>query len=567
MKKMSLLLLMFLLLTAVNLAGEILFFDDFDRADGVVGNGWNDVGTGVNYTIQSGAMRIESSNGMGVYRDFTSITSGEVIIRFHWKIEANNWLAYAYPNDISCYLFHDNQLDISYDLDSNHNNPVHVGSLPLDTWMLVRMEINLNNDTFTLLLDDTTVAENVAGNNIAAFYKWSFKAYPSATVIQHIDDFLVADGFGTSNGASAVFGIDNVNPQITLTAPNGGEVWQVNQTRDITWIPAADTNLLPEIDIQLSIDGGGFYFDFQTGVANTGISQWTIPALNGDNFTFKVIAEDSYGNIGYDESDAPFSISTCTSVGYSSILSLDTVNPVIDLTTPDGGEIWQTEGVHDVIWTASDTNLSPGCIAIEFSSDDGANYVPSETGIDNTGTHGWTAPDVLTEQARLKLIITDDFGNLTDDSSIDTFTLDYQPPESPDNVTVDISNGTDAVISWDAVTQSIFGQPLTPDGYILFYSETSNCPASVYTFLATTADTTCIDSDAVLLYSRRYYMVMAYKDMGSRWENLLAELEQPNPAELGANTLPDNRQSHTWSDLKSMYRQRAKTDVAKRRVK
>ena len=37
---------------------------------------------------------------------------------------------------------------------------------------------------------------------------------------------------------------------------------------------------------------------------------------------------------------------------------------------------------------------------------------------------------------------------------------------------MDISNGVDAVIGWQPVTQTIYGGPIVPDGYIVLYNET-----------------------------------------------------------------------------------------------
>ncbi len=74
-------LMVLVLALCVSASSTILFQDSFERADGDVGNGWTAIGP-ANATIQSGAMRLESSNSMGIYRNFTALTSGIAIVQF-----------------------------------------------------------------------------------------------------------------------------------------------------------------------------------------------------------------------------------------------------------------------------------------------------------------------------------------------------------------------------------------------------------------------------------------------------------------------------------------------------
>ena len=66
--------------------------------------------------------------------------------------------------------------------------------------------------------------------------------------------------------------------------------------------------------------------------------------------------------------------------------------------------------------------------------------------------------------------------NSTDNPNIKiplTGNCQYAPPKTPENITLTI-NGNDAVITWDAVTENIYNQAITPDGYIVLYSEDPN---------------------------------------------------------------------------------------------
>ena len=89
--------------------GSVLFYDNFDRAEGsAVGNGWTNIGP-VNPIIEGGAMKLSSNSLQGVRRDFGTlgINSGIYYLSWDWKITSNNWLADAFPNGTVTYLRHD----------------------------------------------------------------------------------------------------------------------------------------------------------------------------------------------------------------------------------------------------------------------------------------------------------------------------------------------------------------------------------------------------------------------------------------------------------------------------
>ena len=63
------------------------------------------------------------------------------------------------------------------------------------------------------------------------------------------------------------------------------------------------------------------------------------------------------------------------------------------------------------------------------------------------------------------------------------------PPKAPENILITI-NGDDAVIAWDAVTQSIYGNPMTPDFYYVF---STSDPTTDYAFLGSSQSLTYTD--------------------------------------------------------------------------
>ncbi len=63
------------------------------------------------------------------------------------------------------------------------------------------------------------------------------------------------------------------------------------------------------------------------------------------------------------------------------------------------------------------------------------------------------------------------------------------PPQAPENILISV-DGDDVVIAWDAVTQSIYGNPMTPDFYYVFSTDDPNTD---YTYLGSSQGLTYTD--------------------------------------------------------------------------
>ena len=96
-----------------------------------------------------------------------------------------------------------------------------------------------------------------------------------------------------------------INPKpcdITVTAPNGGEVWTVGNTHAITWI--SDCDCL--VRIEVSYNGGVNWWPIATDVPNTGSYNWIVADDNTSvNALVRVCCVDGEP---CDVSDAPFVI-------------------------------------------------------------------------------------------------------------------------------------------------------------------------------------------------------------------------------------------------------------------
>jgi len=106
---------------------------------------------------------------------------------------------------------------------------------------------------------------------------------------------------------------DTQAPWDTVTAPNGGEVWNDGSVHQIYWT-AADNVGVTSIDIYYSINNGSSWLTIATGEANDGVYNWTVPNNPSTQALVKVSAHDAAGNIGSDQSNADFTIASVSGV-------------------------------------------------------------------------------------------------------------------------------------------------------------------------------------------------------------------------------------------------------------
>jgi hypothetical protein len=129
---------------------------------------------------------------------------------------------------------------------------------------------------------------------------------------------------------------------LTVTSPNGGEVWGEGKIKNITWFDASTTAGIYDIMIIDSIGENGGVI----GAAVTGNSfTWAVGSLTGGSalppgsYKIRVVRKYPSGAIAYeDQSNIPFQITENASA------------PTVRLTSPDGGNLLQLATSHLVQW-------------------------------------------------------------------------------------------------------------------------------------------------------------------------------------------------------------------------
>jgi beta-lactamase superfamily II metal-dependent hydrolase len=286
-----------------------------------------------------------------------------------------------------------------------------------------------------------------------------------------------ADTFTNSGTAP-----DVTPPAVALTSPDGGETWKAGSSHPITW-SATDAVGVTAVALAYSTDGGAsFPHTIATGLANSGTYGWTVPLISTAAAKVRVIAQDAAGNAGRDSSTAVFtvdqwqivatagtggdvspagttllaqgasqgytitpwaghavtdvlvdgaSVGPVTSYTFANVTAdhtiaagfADVAVPTVALTSPSGGESWETESVQSVTWTASD-NVGVDSVTVEYSTTSaGGPWLVVARGLENTGTVDWTLPSTAADSVWVRVLAWDAAGNVGSDVSASALSI------------------------------------------------------------------------------------------------------------------------------------------------
>jgi len=168
---------------------------------------------------------------------------------------------------------------------------------------------------------------------------------------------------------------------ITLTSPNGGEVWAGCTQKTISWTATATSN---NYTIDYTTDGGVSWISVTSSLYITsGTYSWIVPNINSTSCKIRII--DSNSPTTSDLSDNTFSITA----------------PLL-LLSPNGGESWQAGSNRSINWLANGTS---NYYNIMYSTNAGTSWtsIVSNQYISNQ-TYNWTVPNVPSAQCLVKIM-------------------------------------------------------------------------------------------------------------------------------------------------------------------
>ncbi|MFA5099641.1 MAG: hypothetical protein WC547_02015 [Candidatus Omnitrophota bacterium] len=213
------------------------------------------------------------------------------------------------------------------------------------------------------------------------------------TVTDHISETVkirvALDAPFASDASDNAF---KIKGDFDILVPDGGELWQINQAKTITW---NTIGTIPNVRLQYSINGGIDYTTIVNSEGNLNSHSWTVPDTRTPSARIKLINPDD--TTVFDESAANFRIQ-----GF------------LTLTAPNGAEVWISEDSRQITWTWGGTLPT---VKLSYSTDSGATFpagyvinaaAPNGAGAGGSYSYAWTVPDTLTHNARVKVEDPDD---------------------------------------------------------------------------------------------------------------------------------------------------------------
>jgi hypothetical protein len=247
------------------------------------------------------------------------------------------------------------------------------------TWSVVGTipDVKLQYSRDGFLTDIQTIAALAPTGASSGTYTWTIPDSISDTVRVRVSD---PNDSGAYDDSNADF---RITARFTVTAPNGGEKWDVGSTQDITWTWAGT---VPDVTIEYSVNGGATYPNIITATSNTGSYSWLVP----DDITaeFKVRISDLADSTAYDVSDANAKIKA-----------------PFTLTSPNGGEILTVSDIHTITWTWQGTVPD---VQLDYSTDDFTTTTSIVATTSNTGSYDWTIPDAISTTVKVRVMSTTD---------------------------------------------------------------------------------------------------------------------------------------------------------------
>lgn len=280
-----------------------------------------------------------------------------------------------------------------------------VGSSQTITWTSENTSGNVHIEYST---DNGSLWSDVIASTIDdGTQSWTIPNDVSTLCLVRVSD---TDG-DPSDVSDAVFTISAV-PEITVTAPNGGEDWQVGSSQTITW---TSVNTSGNVKIEYSTDNGGAWTDIVASTLDDGTHEWMIPAAPSTQCLIKITDTDGSPS---DQSDAVFTISAI---------------PAITITAPNGGETWAATTIETITWTSVNTS---GNVKLEYSTNNGGAWTDIIASTADDGSHNWTIPVAPSTECLVRVSDTD--GDPSDVSDA-VFTITAEPGDPVTDLTASVS--------------------------------------------------------------------------------------------------------------------------------
>ena len=230
------------------------------------------------------------------------------------------------------------------------------------------------------------------------------------------------------NGESNTFVLDGVPPIAEVVSPNGGENYIMGENIPVSW-SAEDDSPNGTAALYFSTNSGTNFELVDSGLSFSGNTNSTLPQILTDNALFQIQISDYYGNTTMDVSDNPFSIGPIPDILFSALSNnfiLDSIDPIINWLSPNGGEVLASNSLSPVTWSALDDSFGDSPITISYSSDDVqiSNDLLAED-VANMASLNVLMPNISSDAVTFHIATVDNFGNSSNDDSDDSIAIHH----------------------------------------------------------------------------------------------------------------------------------------------
>lgn len=204
---------------------------------------------------------------------------------------------------------------------SGDNGGVHYNSGVQNFWFYLLSEggsgMNDNGDAYTISGIGIDKAAAIAYRNLTTYlFPTAQYADARAGAVQAAIDLYGAGSNEAiqTEAAWCAVGVGTCTPNtnsLTLTSPNGGEVWAYNNPAQqaIIW---SSTGTIANVKLQYSINGGATWITIANSTTNDGFYNWVIPNVTSAIALVRI--QDVNDGTVNDESDGYFSLEGCNVV-------------------------------------------------------------------------------------------------------------------------------------------------------------------------------------------------------------------------------------------------------------
>ncbi len=232
----------------------------------------------------------------------------------------------------------------------------------------VRIEYSIDNG-----LEYTTI---VASAPNTGSFNWTVPITNTTFGFVRVSD--AADG-APSDVNDGPFTIVPPAESLTLSAPNGGEVWPGGSLQNIIWSSAGT---ISAVKLEYSTNAGGSWTEIVASAPNNGLFNWMVPSLNSNNTLVRISDADDG-----DPSDVS-----------NNVFTIDTQS--LTLISPNGGESLGSGNLHKITWTSTGQISS---VKLEYSTNAGSTWILIDSGAPNTGSYDWVVPAITTSSALVRI--------------------------------------------------------------------------------------------------------------------------------------------------------------------